>query len=430
MESTEPVRNPPRGLGGWLILLLLGIWIDAASRLAAGVSAWAGMLHLAHIPDIPALRPVPATIAVAAGLLGAIAGYCIATKQSKGPAIAKSLLALEAGYYLLSVLAAVLHNGPVVADSLPGWVKPGGYLAAYCVGLAYLLGSRRIANTWYAQPAQANPSEMFQNDESSSILRTRIFPWEEVNTETPAEPAPQDFDIEPVSTEEPGQSEFDALKAQITEGVLLWLTSTANNPASHPAAHAALLAEAGTSSIEEITLKLLDQVIAICDHVWSVHTGQSPTLPNTSDSGGSLSNELQKWAIAQAAFRLTRSLDIRAALEANGPFEKLARDHEYLMAIVQKNSSEDAFGRKVDLADYQGHTGPEIAYKLILKAQRDMFEADMWAQVASLAGDPEFLSRFSSAGAKTFQDSLEYWRAQTTQQSEDQASPAVVGAFR
>lgn len=409
-------------------MFLLALWVDAASRLAAGVSTWTGILHLVRNPEIQ-MRPLPATIAIVAGLLGAIAGFLIATRNRLGPAFAKGLLSLEAGYYLLSLLAALVHTGPVVSDTLPLWLKPGSYFFVFFVALAYLLRSRRVANTWTAPPEPANPSEMFQNDETSAALRTRIFPWEEVSA-APAlsDPPAEEFQDQPLNIQETGQSEFDSLRAQITDGVIEWLASTVHNPNSHPSAHAALLTEAGAGGIEEVTLKLLDQVTAICDHVWSVHTGQSPTLPNTADSGGSLAKELQKWAVAQAAFRLTRSLDIRAALEANGPFEKLARDREYLMAIVQQNSSEDAFGRKVDLAEYHGDAGPEIAYKLVLKAQRDMFEADMWAQVASLAGDPDFLARFSTAGAKTFQDSLDYWRERVEPTDEYRSAMTTVGA--
>ncbi len=427
-ESTKSARSSPKGLGGWLIVFLLALWVDAASRLAAGVSTWTGILHLVRNPEIQ-MRPLPATIAIVAGLLGAVAGFLIATRNRLGPAFAKGLLSLEAGYYLLSLLATLVHTGPVVSDTLPIWVKPGAYFFAFFVGLVYLLRSRRVANTWAPQPEQANPSDMFQNDESSAALRTRIFPWEEVSAAPdPTDPPAQEFEDQSLNIEETGQSEFEALKTEITDGVIEWLASTVHNPNSHPSAHAALIAEAGDGGIEDVTLKLLDQVTAICDHVWSVHTGQSPTLPNTADSDGSLAKELQKWAVAQAAFRLTRSLDIRAALEANSPFEKLARDREYLMAIVQKNSSEDAFGRKVDLAEYHGDAGPEIAYKLVLKAQRDMFEADMWAQVASLAGDPDFLARFSTAGAKTFQDSLDYWRERVDPTEEYRSAMATVGA--
>jgi hypothetical protein len=185
---------------------------------------------------------------------------------------------------------------------------------------------------------------------------------------------------------EPDTQELSALKAQIADGVSRWLRSTANHSASQPNAHLGLLGEAnGSSDNDKVRQKLLDQVNTICEQAWSVHIGESPTLPNTPDSEGSLPKEIQKWAIAQAVFRLTRSLDIRAAMEVCGPFEKVAQDRDYLMAVGQKNSSEDSFGRKVDVAEYEIHSGPEIAYKLILRAQRDMFEADLCAWPASPA---------------------------------------------
>ena len=220
---------------------------------------------------------------------------------------------------------------------------------------------------------------------------------------------------------EPDTQEFSALKSQIADGVSRWLTSS-NHPAGPQNGHSALPGEANGAGKDKVRQKLLDQVNTICEQAWSVHIGESPTLPNTPDSGGSLAKEIQKWAIAQAVFRLTRSLDIRAAMEVCGPFEKVAQDRAYLMAVGQKNSSEDAFGRKVDVAEYESHSAPEIAYKLILRAQRDMFEADMWARVASLAGDPDFLDRFAGGGAKVFEDSLEYWRGYASGLRDERAS--------
>ena len=228
---------------------------------------------------------------------------------------------------------------------------------------------------------------------------------------------------------EPGTQELSTLKTRIADGVSRWLISSGNPAAGQPNAHGTPLGEAnGSASTDKVRQKLLDQVNTICDQAWSVHIGESPTLPNTPDSEGSLPKEIQKWAIAQAVFRLTRSLDIRAAMEVCGPFEKLVQNREYLIAVGEKNSSEDSFGRKVDVAEYESHSGPEIAYKLILRAQRDMFEADLWARVASLAGDPDFLDRFAGGGAKVFEDSLEYWRGYTSRPRDERAPLTTVGA--
>ncbi|HUB18621.1 MAG TPA: hypothetical protein VL990_08300, partial [Acidobacteriaceae bacterium] len=64
----------------------------------------------------------------------------------------------------------------------------------------------------------------------------------------------------------------------------------------------------------------------------------------------------------------------------------------------------------------------EIACLLIVNAQRDMFEADMWAHVASLAGDPDFLNGFPNIGTRVFRDSVDYWRAQRAGVPEDRPS--------
>ena len=132
---------------------------------------------------------------------------------------------------------------------------------------------------------------------------------------------------------EPEFDDLPALKAHIADGITQWLSSSSMN------AHAVWLRESGASSDpEKFRQKLLDQVNAICDHAWSVHIGQFPTLPNMPDSQGSLTKELQKWAIAQAASRVTRCLDIRAAIQVNGPFENVIQDPEYLLAIVGKGT--------------------------------------------------------------------------------------------
>jgi hypothetical protein len=201
--------------------------------------------------------------------------------------------------------------------------------------------------------------------------------------------------------EEPEVDELTELKARISDGLVRWMRDAEN-------------LFKGTGAVvdeEKIRARLLKQVDEICDHAWGVHVGMFATLPNTADSGGSLSRELQKWAIAQAALRLTRSLDIRAAMQVRGSFEAVAEDREYLLAIAQKNASEDGFGKNSATgAEYKGRSGPEIAYKLIINAQRDLSEARMWAEVASLAGDADFIVRFEDAGSKTFQESLQYWR--------------------
>ena len=213
-----------------------------------------------------------------------------------------------------------------------------------------------------------------------------------------AEAEPQVVAEEPPA-EEPEVDELTELKARISDGLVRWMRDAENSFKGTGAA----------VDEEKIRARQLKQVDEICDHAWAVHVGMFATLPNTPDSGGSLSKELQKWAVAQAALRLTRSLDIRAAMQVRGSFEEVAEDRDYLLAIAQKNASDDGFG-KSSAMEYKGRSAPEIAYKLIINAQRDLSEARMWAEVASLAGDADFIMRFEDAGSKTFQESLHYWR--------------------
>jgi hypothetical protein len=184
-----------------------------------------------------------------------------------------------------------------------------------------------------------------------------------------------------------------------------------NEPTERHKEHVSFLRELGTpEDIEKINQGLLARVDSVCDHAYLVHLGQCPTLPDTPDSHGSLSKELQKWAIASAGMKLTRCLDIRAAMEVNGPFAQMMHDREYLLAIVGKNASDDGLGGKMEVAEYVSHSGPEIAYMLIRQAGRDMFEADMWAHVAHCAGDRDFLRRFEEVGSTAAISSLQYWR--------------------
>jgi hypothetical protein len=512
-------HRAPRGIGGWLILLLLDLWIIAAVRLASGVSTLLTLFRGVRAPMVPAAHgPLPAAVSILAGVTGAVTGFLLARKNTKGPTVAKILFFLEIGYYLASLFIALLSTAPAVVDSLPAWAKPAGYLLSSVLCLGYLFGSRRIANTYsgepepepdpvleapdvsrlrvgaweeFSPPAQPNcpapepetdlepeferepdfiPEPKidlalrlgFKSDHEPNLQDARLVPEPEFKLEpltqlesepkftaepaVPPEPEPTlifepEFksgpelnseltrEIEPEPEPEPEEPELSfelesevepeseletvpepeldliTLKARVAAGVTQWLSSSTQT------AHAAFLRDAGASTNpEKFNRKLLDQVYAICDHAWSVHTGESPTLPNTPDSNGSITHELQKWAIAQAASKLTRCLDIRAAMQANGPFENMVEDRDYILAIVEKNASGDGFDRRMELEKHARHSGPEIVSHLIHQAQRDMFEAELWAQVATLAGDPDFLQRFEEAGSKAFQSSSRHWQ--------------------
>ena len=247
---------------------------------------------------------------------------------------------------------------------------------------------------------------------------------QEPDARQPERSAAQRFE-EPEEADETQQ--LEALKARVEEGLTRWLRLAPNHPAGKPETLSAAPGDSRAANVQAANEKFVKQVMAICDHAWSVHVGESATLPNTPDAGGSLEKELQKWAIAQAARRLTRCLDIRAAMEVNGPFENVVQDREYLLAIAEKNASDDGFGKHTGPNGYEDHSGPEIAYMLILQAQKDMFEADLWVQVARFAGDSDFPDRFELAGSKTFQDSLQYWKGRVSRMREEPAPLRPVG---
>ena len=202
--------------------------------------------------------------------------------------------------------------------------------------------------------------------------------------------------------------ELDELKMRLANGITQWLDARASNGAGRPNAALAAFAQMGVSGVDRIQQKLLDQVNAICEQAWSEYTGPGP---HSQDSPRSLAVELQKQVAAQAIRCLTRSLDVRAAMQACGDFERVAEDSDYLLAVARRNPPEGWVGDNFESGE-SAQPAPEIACLLIVNAQRDMFEADMWAHVASLAGDPDFLNGFPNIGTRVFRDSIDYWRAQ------------------
>ena len=115
-------------------------------------------------------------------------------------------------------------------------------------------------------------------------------------------------------------------------------------------------------------------------------------------------------SIGSALMRVCRALDIRAAIEVNKPIEHLVNDRNYLLAIVRKNAGDDGTSiGKMDASDYETAAGPEIAFKLMLQASKDMFESEMWAYVARYAGDGDVLTRYETASLTAARSSVEYW---------------------
>ena len=507
----------PRGVGGWLILLIATLWLMAIFRGGVGAARLAAMRFASGAEGHAGL--LTGIAEVLAAILASTAAFLLMRRNPAAPLVSKIFFFANAVYYLGLVVVALRGSSPYLADAIPTWVIPAGSLAGSIACILYLSNSQRVANT-YADTARKSRSDV---EELSVVPRTRARPWDGWKDDTESDeqlsmrrepttaevearllnsvrarigerPRPQDetrpgarasdeprhqdppagehspaaeesrpaiaeptavaqarpgitdqpktpvedlvasyaelaADLQPETppvphaseSEEVEPEELNLLKDRITDGLIDWLRNADN---SIP----------GTGSgidEEKVRAKLLRQVQEICDHVWGVHVGRFATLPNTPDSGGSLATELQKWAVAQAALRLTRSLDIRAAMQVKGPFAKMAQDREYLMAIAQKNAWDEGFAWSAAVAEFEGCSGPEIACTLIQKAQRDLAEARMWAQVARLAGDPDFLKRFEEAGSKAFQESVQYWRARVIDTNGNVSRPpAASGATK
>lgn len=380
-----------------MLLLIVKLWVSAAVRVLGGFSAGVSALGMTNATGADVAAELALSAAnVLAGILAGVAGYLLMRENAKGPLFAKIFLVLDAGYYLLSLLSVLGGAASAAGDSFRAWFKPAGYLLASIIWLVYLLRSRRVANTYRKGPAVQGENEFRSSSRAKS--------WEEL-----------------IAGREPANEpeEQGALKAQIGEDLSGWLRSMSTEPTERHKDHISFLREMGTpEDIEKINQGLLARVDSVCDHAYLVHMGQCPTLPDTPDSRGSLSKELQKWAIASAGMKLTRCLDIRAAMEVDGPFAKMMHDREYLLAIVGKNASDDGLGGKMEVAEHESHSGPEIAYMLIRQAGEDMFEADMWAHVAHSAGDRDFLRRFEEVGSTAAISSLQYWRGYVSRMEE------------
>ena len=388
-ENVQFARSEPSGVGGWLLLLIAKLWFSAAVRILGGLSAGASALGMTNASGTDVIAEMGLSAAnVLAGILAGVAGYLLMRKNAKGPIFAKVFLLLDAGYYLLLLLTVIAGFSPTTGDSFPAWFKPTGYFLASLIWFVYLLRSRRVSNTFAKEPSASQ-------DEKDMMPRKHSQNWQEIHSS----PSPSQ-----------GKEEMRALKTEITTRVSGWLKSITDNPTDRQKEHIGFLREYGASEdIAKIHRGLLGRVDSLCDHAYLVHIGESPTLPDTPDARGSLSREVQKWAIAAAGISSTRCLDIRAAMEVNRPFEDLMHNREYLMAIVRRNASEDGFGGKMEVSEYESRSGPEIAYMLIRQAGRDMFEAEMWARVAFFAGDQDFLNRFENAASVIAKSSLEYW---------------------
>ena len=132
-EPHQSTGSNIQGIGGWLLLLIVKMWISAIGRLLAGIVAGFSFLGAAN---------------VFFGALAVVSAYLLSSKNPKAPTCAKLFLVLDAGYYLLEIINALIGKTMVESSTFPAWYKPSGYLFASLIWIAYLVRSERVANTY------------------------------------------------------------------------------------------------------------------------------------------------------------------------------------------------------------------------------------------------------------------------------------------
>ena len=132
------------GIGGWLLLLIVRLWIGTAVRLIGGFAAGFSLLGLFSFGSV-------ALSGAAALLLG--------FKNAKGVLIAKIFLAADAIYYSLALIDFLLGSDSQVSSSMPPWFQPSGYLIASVLWLVYLIRSRRVKNTYFPAVMQVDTED-------------------------------------------------------------------------------------------------------------------------------------------------------------------------------------------------------------------------------------------------------------------------------
>jgi hypothetical protein len=113
------------GIGGWLLLLIIKLWIGAVVRFLVGIA--------------DATHPV-GVLNLAFAALGGAAAYLLGSKSPKGVMLAKIVLAADACYYVLELLPPISVANPF---------KTAGFLVASILYIAYLFLSKRVKNTYF-----------------------------------------------------------------------------------------------------------------------------------------------------------------------------------------------------------------------------------------------------------------------------------------
>jgi hypothetical protein len=142
---SNAVANPPyagaiTGIGGWLLLLIIRLWIGAVIRAIGGLATGLSLMGI---------------LSFGYAALAGVAAYLLGRKSAKGVMAAKIYLVADALYYALSLLDSMIGDAtPQLSSSFPPWFKPSGYLIASVLWIVYLARSERVKNTYSLPDAE------------------------------------------------------------------------------------------------------------------------------------------------------------------------------------------------------------------------------------------------------------------------------------
>jgi hypothetical protein len=152
LQSSNPPEAPSVlpdagliGIGGWLGLLIVRLWIGTVLRVLEGLGDGfgAGMTGLG-------------LFCICSAVLSAAAAFLLGIKHPKGVIVAKVYLALDACLYAVELIFGSSEIANQTNAGFPYWFKPSGFLAACILWIAYLSLSKRVRNTYFPRSAPTN----------------------------------------------------------------------------------------------------------------------------------------------------------------------------------------------------------------------------------------------------------------------------------
>jgi hypothetical protein len=148
---TVPLRTTgaisPVGISGWLLVLIIRLWVGTAVGLANASTATTEGIG-SPIPTV-----VVTALCIGLAVLAASAALLLTKRSTKGVLVAKVFFVLDASVCGLGLFSAL--NGIEMLESrgFPLWFRPAGFLVANVLWFIYLVRSQRVKNTYPATPA-------------------------------------------------------------------------------------------------------------------------------------------------------------------------------------------------------------------------------------------------------------------------------------